>query len=124
LSFENSVNSPADLMALKYPDNSGRTVEAFIKELVGGSIKENIGITGVARYSTANGRVEKYVHHNGKVGALIQIDGSTDDAVKLVAGEIAMHVTAGVPQVALAVDRSGLDPAAVEKEKAAASEGI
>ncbi|MGN6369517.1 MAG: translation elongation factor Ts [Phycisphaerae bacterium] len=126
LAFENGVNTPAELMALKYPDSSGgggRTVEAVIKEMIGGTIKENIGITGLARFSTTDGRVEKYVHHNQKVGALIQIDGSTDDGVKVVAGEIAMHITAGIPTVALAVDRSGVDPAIVEKEKAAAAEG-
>ena len=124
LAFENGVESAADLNALKYPDGSGRTVEQVIKELVGGTIKENIGVTRLARFSTSNGRVEKYVHHNSKVGALVQIDGSTDDAVKVTAGEIAMHVTAGVPMVALAVDRTGLPADAVEKEKAAASEGI
>jgi len=123
LSFENTVNNPADLNALKYPDGSGRTVEQVIKELVGGTIKENIGITGLARYITQNGRVEKYVHHNQKVGALIQVDGSTDDAVKVTAGEIAMHIAAGVPVVPLAVDRSGIDPAIIAKEKEAASEG-
>jgi elongation factor Ts len=123
LAFENSVNTPADLLAIKYPDGSGRTVDQVIKELIGGTIKENIGVTGLARYITQNGRVEKYVHHNGKVGALIQIDGSSDDAVKVTAGEIAMHIAAGVPTVALAVDRNGVDPAIVAKEKEAASEG-
>jgi elongation factor Ts len=34
-----------------------------------------------------------------------------------------MHVAAGVPQVPVALDRSGVDPAIIEKEKAAASEG-
>jgi elongation factor Ts len=124
LAFENSVNAPADLNHLKYPDGTGRTVEQVIKELVGGTIKENIGITGLARFEAHTGRVEKYVHHNGKVAALIQIDGSTDDAVKVLAGEIAMHIAAGVPQVPLAVDRTKLDHALVEKEKAAAAEGI
>ena len=123
LAFENAVNSPAELAALKYPDGSGRTVEATIKELVG-TIKENMGVTGVARYQAATGRVEKYVHHNSKVGSLVQIDGSADDAVKVLAGEIAMHIAAGVPQVPLAIDRSGIDPAIVAKEKTAASEGI
>ncbi len=123
LAFENGANTPADLRASKYPDNSGRTVEQVIKEL-DGTIKENIGITGLARFVTQNGRVEKYVHHNGKVGALVQADGSTDDAVKVTAGEIAMHIAAGVPQVPLAIDRTRLDPALVEKEKAAAAEGI
>jgi elongation factor Ts len=123
LAYDNNVGTPAELNALKYPDGTGRTVEAVIKELVGGTIKENIGVTGLARFQSANGRVEKYVHHNQKVGALVQVDGSADDAVKVLAGEIAMHVAAGVPQVPVAVDRSGVDPAIIEKEKAAASEG-
>lgn len=123
LAFENTVNTPADLASVKYPDGSGRTVEQVIKELIGGTIKENIGISGLARFVTTNGRVEKYVHHNGKVGSLVQIDGSTEDAVKVVAGEIAMHIAAGVPVVPLAVDRSGVDPAIIAKEKEAAAEG-
>lgn len=124
LAFGTDVQTPDDVNALKYPDNSGRSVQEVIKELIGTSIKENIGVTGVARFTTVNGRVEKYVHHNAQVGALVQIDGSADDAVKVTAGEIAMHVTAGVPTVPLAIDRSGLDPAIVEKEKTAAAEGI
>jgi elongation factor Ts len=123
LAFDNAASTPAELGALKYPDNTGRTLDQVIKELVGGTIKENIGVTGLARYTTPNGRVEKYVHHNGKVGALVQADGSADDAVKVTAGEIAMHIAAGVPTVALAVDRSGIDPAIVAREKEAASEG-
>jgi elongation factor Ts len=123
LAFEKTVKSPVELVAMTYPDGSGRTVEAAIKELVG-TIKENIGVTGLACFSTANGRVEKYVHHNEKVGTLIQLDGSSEDVVKVTAGEIAMHVTAGVPQVAVAVDRTTIDPAIVEREKAAAAEGI
>ncbi|HVT82497.1 MAG TPA: translation elongation factor Ts [Phycisphaerae bacterium] len=122
LAFNSNVNTPAEFNALKYPDNSGRTVETVIKEQIA-TIKENIGITGVAHYQASTGRVEKYVHHNGKVGALIQVDGSSDDAVKVVAGEIAMHIAAGVPQVPVAIDRSGVDPAVIEREKAAASEG-
>jgi elongation factor Ts len=123
LAFENAVTTPAELAALKYPDGTGRTAETVIKDLVA-TMKENIGVTGLARYQTANGRVEKYVHHNAKVAALVQIDGSSDDAVKVLAGEIAMHITAGVPQVPLAIDRTGIDPAIVAREKTAAAEGI
>lgn len=124
LAFEKGAGSAAELAALKYPDNSGRTVDAVIKELVGGTIKENIGVTGLARFQTANGRVEKYIHHNSKVGAMVQADGSSEDAVKVLAGEVSMHVAAGMPQVPLAVDRTGIDPAVVAKEKEAAAEGI
>jgi elongation factor Ts len=122
LAFENNVNTPAELAALKYPDGTGRTVETVIKELVG-TIKENMGVTGVARYQAATGRVEKYVHHNSKVGALVQIDGSAEDAVKVLAGELSMHIAAGVPQVPLAIDRTGIDAAIVAREKAAAATG-
>jgi elongation factor Ts len=123
LAFENSVIAPAELAALNYPDGSGRTVEAIIKEMVG-TIKENIGVTGVARFQASTGRIEKYIHHNSKVGALVQVDGSDNDAVRSLAGELAMHVAAGVPQVPLAIDRTGIDPAIVAREKTAAAEGI
>jgi len=122
LAFDNNVNTPAELVALKYPDGTGRTTEVVLKEMIA-TIKENIGVTGVARYQTGNGRVEKYVHHNSKVGALVQVDGSAEDAAKVVAGEIAMHIAAGVPTVPLAVDRTGIDAAVIAKEKVAAAEG-
>lgn len=124
LAFENNLNTPAELHAFKYPDGSGRTVDQVIKELIGGSIKENMAVTGVARASTSNGRVEKYVHHNSKVGALVMIEGSTDDAVKVTAAEIAMHVAAGIPQPAVAISRDQVDKAIVDGERAAAAEGL
>ncbi len=124
LAFAHEVSTPAQLNAIKYPDGSGRTVEAVIKELVGGSIKENMAVTGLARYKSTNGLVGKYVHHNAKVGALVQVDGSSDDAVRLLIGEIAMHVTAGMPFVPLAVNRQGVDAAVVQREKELAAESI
>jgi elongation factor Ts len=122
LAFDKAVGSPAELAALPYPDGTGRTVDVVVKEMIA-TIKENIGVTGLVCYETANGRVEKYIHHNAKVGALVQVDGSSEDAAKVVAGEIAMHIAAGVPQVPLAIDRNGIDPAVVAKEKESAAEG-
>ncbi|NNM86349.1 MAG: translation elongation factor Ts [Phycisphaerales bacterium] len=124
LAFQNAVKTPAELNALKYPDGTGRTVEQVIKELVGGSIKENMAVTGLASFTTTTGQIGKYVHHNAKVGALVRIDGSADDAVKVLLGEIAMHITAGMPYVPLAVGREQVDPALLEREKAIAAEGI
>jgi elongation factor Ts len=124
LAFKNPVTTPADVHALPYPDGSGRTTDQVIKELIGGSIKENLAVTGLARYTTANGQIGKYIHHNGKVGTLVQVDGASDDAVRVLLGEIAMHVTAGMPFVPMAVTRDQLDQEVVAKEKAAASEGI
>jgi elongation factor Ts len=124
LAFKHDVATPAAVHALLYPDGSGRTVDQVIKELIGGSIKENMAVTGLARFTTSNGQVGKYVHHNGKVGTLVQVDGAADDAVRVLIGEIAMHVTAGTPFVPMAVNREELDQAVVAKEKELAAEGI
>ena len=124
LAFTHDVSTPAELNTIPYPDGSGRSVEAVIKELVGGSIKENMAVTGLARYKSANGLVGKYVHHNAKVGTLVQIDGSNDDAVRVLIGEIAMHVTAGMPFVPLAINREAVDVAVVQREKELAAESI
>jgi len=124
LAFTHEVSTPAELNTIQYPDGSGRSVEAVIKELVGGSIKENMAVTGLARYKSANGLVGKYVHHNAKVGTLVQVDGSSDDAVRVLIGEIAMHVTAGMPFVPLAINREAVDVAVVQREKELAAESI
>jgi elongation factor Ts len=67
-----------------------------------------------------------YIHFNGKVGSLVQIDASgdsvaTSEAVRQAASDIAMHITASKP---LALDKDGLDPQSVEQEKAIYAEQV
>ena len=66
------------------------------------------------------GLIVSYIHFNSKVGTMLQIDTNDAsladvDAVKQAGTDIAMHITASKP---LALDKDGIDPAAVEKEKA------
>jgi elongation factor Ts len=124
LAFAKDVKTPAELVALEYLDGSKRTVDAVIKELIGSSIKENMAVTGLARFTTTSGRIEKYVHHNQKVGALIQVDGSGAEAAKTLGGEIAMHLAAGIPQPAIAINREQVPKEIIDRERAAASEGL
>ena len=124
LAFNSTASTPQELIALPYPDGSGRTVDAVIKELIGSTVKENIEITGLARFTAPHGIVAKYVHHNAKVGTLIQIDGAANDAAKNLGSDIAMHITAGMPQVPVAVDRSGIPAEVVAREAENAKEGI
>ena len=124
LTFSNSVTTPAQLGELTYPDGSGRNVSTVIKELVGGAIKENMAVTGLARFHTTTGQVGMYIHHNSKVGTLVQVDGARGDAVGALLGEIAMHVTAGMPVVPMAISRDKVDAAIVAREKATAAESI
>ena len=66
------------------------------------------------------GLITTYIHFNGKVGAMVQIDADSEavsgsEAIKKVAADVAMHITAAKP---LALDHSGIDPDIVAREKA------
>jgi elongation factor Ts len=80
---------------------------------------EKITIGDFARYDLDGaGILYCYIHFNGKVGTLMQLDTEGDVAdteeVKTLASDLAMHVTASLPQ---AVTREDMDPAEVAKEK-------
>jgi elongation factor Ts len=69
--------------------------------------------------TTSEGLVSSYIHHNGKVGVLLEINCETDfvartDDFKTLAREIALHIASMAP---LSVDKSGVPAEAVEKER-------
>ncbi len=75
---------------------------------------------------TGPGLIAAYVHFNSKVGTMLQIEASDDkvaasEPVKTAAADIAMHITASKP---LALDRSGVDPTTIEREKAIYAEQV
>jgi elongation factor Ts len=58
-----------------------------------------------------------YVHGNGKLGVLVALETKASGSeVEEVARDLAMHVAAHDP-TPLAIDRDGVDPAVVEKER-------
>jgi len=66
------------------------------------------------------GLIGTYIHFNGKVGTMVQIDTGDEevaaaDVLKQAASDIAMHITAAKP---LALDKDSIDPETVEREKA------
>ncbi len=81
------------------------------------------GAAGVAKRagrSATEGVVEAYVHLGGKIGVLIEVNCETDfvartDEFKALARQLAMQVAAADP---LAVDREGVPPEVVERERA------
>ena len=69
--------------------------------------------------SASEGRVGSYIHHNGKVGVLVEVNSETDfvsgtDEFKELVREIALHIASASP---LAVDRDGIPAAEVERER-------
>ncbi|MDX2182768.1 MAG: translation elongation factor Ts [Gemmatimonadaceae bacterium] len=87
----------------------------------GAKTGENVLLKTVARFTTT-GALGSYVHHNGKVGALVQVDGGSDEKAVELAKYIAEHLAAGVPAVALAVSRDRIPADKVESERRIAAE--
>ncbi|MBL7214764.1 MAG: elongation factor Ts [Phycisphaerae bacterium] len=86
---------------------------------------EKTEVGDYVRYTVSgSGVIGAYVHFNNKVGAMVDVETSSDDvaaAVKTVADEICMHITAMNP---VSLDRDSFDPAVIERERAIAAEQV
>ena len=112
----NGEGSP--LLDAKFGDAG--TLAESLKQFTG-TIGENIVLRRYARFAGADA-VGAYVHHNGKVGAMVELAGIGGDKGQLLARTIAEHVTAGVPTVPVAVTREQVSPELVERERRIFSE--
>jgi elongation factor Ts len=82
---------------------------------------ENVVLKHVARFTTT-GALGTYVHHNGKVGVLVDVTGGTGEHAMTLARHVAEHVAAGVPTVPLAVSRDDVPKEKVDSERRIAAE--
>ncbi|MBN1359863.1 MAG: elongation factor Ts [Sedimentisphaerales bacterium] len=104
----------------------GKTFNELLTELVSKTGEKTL-VGDYARFTLAGpGLITSYIHFNGKVGTMLQIDTSDDkvaqaDALKQAAFDVAMHVTASKP---LALDKDGIDPELIEREKAVYAEQV
>lgn len=101
---------------------SGETVEDKLTNLIA-TIGENMALRRAAVVTAEPGVVASYVHNPaaedmGAIGVLVGLK-SEGDAAKLaeLGRKIAMHVAAGSPAVAVAVDIDGVDSAIADKER-------
>src|SRR5262249_21984850 len=90
-----------------------QTVHDRIGEVVG-LIRENMRVARLARLT---GLLGSYVHHDGSVGVLVQVEGAKADPQLL--RDVAMHVTAKNP---VAARREDVAQATIDKEKEIAKE--
>ena len=83
-------------------------------------VGENMTLRRAAALSVGQGAVASYVHSSvadglGRIGVIVALESAgKPDELKTFGRSVAMHVASANPQ---AVDPSGLDPAAVEREK-------
>ena len=107
------------IRAAPYPD-SGVTVGDHLTQLIA-TIGENMNIRRARVLASPNGAVATYVHSAlrpglGKIGVLVAAEGGGEiGALEALGRQVGMHVAASRPE---AVDITGVDPAALEREKA------
>ncbi len=111
------------IKAAKYPGGD-RTVAEEITHLVA-TIGENMSLRRARVLSVQSGVVASYVHNAlrpglGKIGVLVAIESSSElEALETLGRQIGMHVAATRPE---SLDTDGVDPAALEREKAVLTE--
>ncbi|MBR5734123.1 MAG: elongation factor Ts [Desulfovibrionaceae bacterium] len=106
---------PADTASLLARPAEGGTVQDMLNSAIA-TIGENMQIGRAVKMELSNpGVVGNYLHSNGKLVALVEVNAATvNDAVLAAAKNVAMQVAAANP---LAVDAKSLDPAAEERER-------
>jgi elongation factor Ts len=88
---EKSATTPEELLAQPFIGDPKKTVHERIGETVG-LVRENIKPARMARLT---GLLGSYVHHDGSVGVLLQVEGDKADPQLL--RDVCMHVTARSP---------------------------
>jgi elongation factor Ts len=84
-------------------------------------VGENMTLRRAAALSVSKGAIASYVHNSvadglGRIGVIVALESAGNvDELKAFGRMVAMHVASANPQ---AIDPSGLDPAAIEREKA------
>ena len=86
---------------------------------------EALRVKGIAKADkrsgkqTSEGIITSYIHHNGKVGVMVEVNCETDfvartDDFKNLAREIALHIASAAP---VSVDKDGVPQEAVDSER-------
>jgi elongation factor Ts len=100
------------------------TIEEAIADSIA-KIGENMSLRRAAELSVGKGVIASYVHNAagdglGRIGVIVAVESAgKEDELKTFGRMVAMHVASANPQ---AIDPSGLDSAAIEREKAVLSE--
>ena len=105
------ASTPEELWSQPSPSKSGMTLEEQRDEIQN-KIREVFRLARIERMETPCGG---YVHHDGKSGVLLAVEGGDNGTAR----DISMHITAMKPQ---ALSVNDLDPELVAKERATLTE--
>jgi len=99
---------------------AGRTVAEAIKELAA-KTGEATTLRRVARLAQPNGTVQSYLHHNGQVGVLVELEGPGGDALVELGRELALHIASADP---IGVSETDIPGEVLERERRIAEEQV
>ena len=98
----------------------GKTVQDKVTE-TSAKTGENVVLRRYARLTTA-GTLGTYIHHNGRVAVMVEVEGPAGAPAQELARTVAEHIAAGVPRVPEAVRREDVSTELVERERRIFSE--
>ncbi len=102
------ATTPEALLKQPFVDDPKKTISERLAE-VAGLMRENMKPVRMVRLS--GGHLGSYIHHDGSVGVLVQVEGAKADPQLL--RDVSMHITAKNPAAAL---REHVSQATIEKE--------
>jgi elongation factor Ts len=105
------AKTPEDLWKQPAPSRKGVTLQDWKNEIEG-KMREVLRLARIERWDSPSGG---YVHHDGKSGVLLHVEGGNDELAK----GIAMHVAAMKPK---ATTTAELDKALIDKERSILTE--
>ena len=122
-----------DVMALRQRTGAGMMeAKKALEETSGDMDKaaEALRVKGIAKADkragkqTSEGIITSYIHHNGKVGVMVEVNCEPDfvartDDFKNLAREIALHIASAAP---VSVDKDGVPQERVDSERRIAEE--
>jgi elongation factor Ts len=98
----------------------GKTVAEAIKEF-GGTTGEATSLRRFAHFAVGSGTVQSYLHHNGQVGVLVEIEGPAGEGLNALGRDIALHIASADP---IAVDEVDIPTEVIERERRIAEEQV
>ncbi|MBM4187465.1 MAG: translation elongation factor Ts [Gemmatimonadetes bacterium] len=98
----------------------GKTVAEAVKE-VSGKTGEAMTLNKYARFTQPAGVVASYLHHNGQVGVLVDVEGPPGEVLTNLAKDVALHVASADP---IGVSDADIPTDLIERERRIAEEQV
>ncbi len=106
-----AVKAPAtveELLAEESMADAGKTVQDVLTEKIA-TIGENMSIRRFDRFETTNGTITKYIHGDGKIAVLVEMNNANEDVAK----DVCMQIAAAKPEF---LNREAVPQERVQKE--------